>query len=255
MEDGGCPRFPRDKGIVVDSIVVEPMTEEFILWRCLHDGPLSCNTIDQLPADGPIPWERYRKRNIPLLEKLSRAYGAYAIVAREGSRIVGQLRFYPKAVLDMKGSADLCLQQDYPAGPADDFANIDFAALAHIEDKTLVVHCLMTGSSQQKENPLQRKGLGSRMVRALIQWAKDKGWDRIEADSFEDIPIIYEVTGSAGHAFWEKLGFSVVGRHPHPALREPELNSFVTTLVEQAKAAGISPERAKDQIVMRRELK
>jgi hypothetical protein len=241
----------------MDNVVVEPMSEEFILWRCLHGGPLTHSAIDQWPPDSQLPWERYRKRNVPLLVKLTRTYGACAIVARDGDRIVGQLRFYPRAVLDMieKGSDNLCLQQDYPAGPADDFADSDFPPLAQIEDKTLVVHCLMTGSPQQKENPLQRKGLGSRMVRTLIQWARDSGWDRIEADSFEDIPIIYEVTGSAGHTFWEKLGFSVVDRHPHPALREPELNSFVTTLVEQAKAAGISPERAKDQIVMRLDLR
>jgi hypothetical protein len=31
---------------MIEDIVVEPMTEEFILWRCLHGGPLSCKTID-----------------------------------------------------------------------------------------------------------------------------------------------------------------------------------------------------------------
>ena len=41
----------------MDNVVVQPMTEEFILWRCLHGGPLLCNTIDQLPADSPMPWE------------------------------------------------------------------------------------------------------------------------------------------------------------------------------------------------------
>ena len=238
----------------MDNVVVQPMTEEFILWRCLHGGPLSRNTIDQWPPDDPMPWERYRKRNIPLLTKLTRTFGACAIVARDSDRIVGQLRFYPRTVLDMKGSAGFCLHQDNPAGPADDFADIDFPPLAQIKDKTLAIHCLMTGSPQQKENPHQRKGIGSRMVKTLIQWAKSSGWARIEADAFEDVPIIYEVTGSAGHTFWEKLGFSVLGRHPHPALREPELNSFLTTLVEQARAAGISPERAKDQIVMRLDL-
>jgi len=242
----------RKKDIIMEDVVVEPMTEEFILWHCLHGGPLSCYTIDQWAPDSQMPWERYRKRNIPLLEKLTRIYGACAIVARDGGRIVGQLRFYPKAVLDMKGSAGFCLQQDYSAGPADDFAGNDFPPLAQVKDKTLVVHCLMTGSPQQKENPHQRKGIGSRMVRTLIQWAKENGWERIEANSFEDVPIIYEITGCAGHTFWKKLGFSVVGRHPHPDLRDR--NPFVIMLEEQAKSAGISSERAKDQIIMRLDL-
>jgi hypothetical protein len=109
----------------------------------------------------------------------------------------------------------------------------------------------MTGSPQQKENPYQRKGIGTRMVRALIKWAKANGWERIEADSFEDLPIIYEMTGSAGYKFWEYLGFRIVDRHPHPALQDrSEFAGFVTALEEQAKAVGISPERARDRLIV-----
>jgi len=234
---------------MIEDVVVEPMTEEFILWRCLHSGPLSYNTIDQWPSDSPMPWGRYRQRNVPLLAKLTRTYGACAIIARDGDRIVGQLRFYPKAVADMEGAGGLCLQQDYPAGPADDFAGNDLPAPARIEDKTLAVHCLMTGSPQQKENPYQRKGIGTRMVRTLIQWAKARGWDRIEVKAFEDLPIIYAITGSTGHTFWEKLGFSIADRYPHPDLQGQD--PFVITLEEEARAVGIPPERARDELVMR----
>ena len=131
---------------MIEDVVVEPMTEEFILWRCLHGGPLARDTIDQYPPGGTIPWERYRERNIPLLVKITRTYGACAIIARDGDEIVGKLRFYPKAVCDLEGAGSLCLQQDHPAGPVDDFADRDFPALAQIADKTLVVHCMMTGS-------------------------------------------------------------------------------------------------------------
>jgi hypothetical protein len=234
---------------MIDDVVIEPMTEEFILWRCLHSGPLSSATIDQWPSDSQIPWERYRGRNIPLLIKLTRTYGCCAILARDGNRIVGQLRFYPKVVSSMASAGSLCLQQDYPAGPADDLADSDLPALAQIVDRTLTVHCLMTGSPQQKQNPYQRKGIGTRMVRTLIQWARANGWERIEAHSFEDIPIIYEITGNAGHTFWEKLGFTVVDRHPHPDLQER--NPFVIALEEQAKSLGIAPKRARDRLVMR----
>jgi GNAT superfamily N-acetyltransferase len=237
---------------MLDDIAVEPMTEKFILWRCLHGGPLSRETIEQLPAKSELPWERYRKRNLPLLTKLIRTYGTCAIVARVGEQAVGMLRFYPKAVWDMAGAGGLCLQQDSPSGPVDDFAAKPFPSLAQIEDKTLVVHCLMTGCARQKEHPYQRKGLGTRMVTTLIEWAMMKGWEHIEASAFEDLPIIYGITGSAGRAFWEKLGFSLVGRRPHPDLQEP--GEFVTILKEQAKAAGIPPDRATDQLTMRLDL-
>jgi GNAT superfamily N-acetyltransferase len=241
-----------NKDIMVKGVLIEPMTKEFILWRCLHGGPLSCATMEQLPSDSQMPWERYRKRNVPMLVKLTRTYGACAIVARDGDRIVGTLRFYPKAIWNMEGAGGLCLQQDDPAGPADDFADYDFPAPAQIGDKTLAVHCLMTGCAQQNENPYLRKGISTSMVRTLIQWAKANGWERIEANSFEDIPIIYEITGCAGHTFWEKLGFSVADRYPHPELREQ--NPFVIRLEEQARSMGISPAKARDQIVMRLDL-
>ena len=243
---------------MVEDVVVEPMTEEFILWRCLHDGPLSRETIEKWSSASTWPFERYRRRNVPLLMKLTRTYGACAIVARDGDEIVGQLRFYPKAVRDLEGAGGLCLQQDPPAGPAADFADSDFPAPAQIQDKTLVVNCMMAGSSQQKANPYQRKGIGTRMVRALIEWAKANGWERIEADYFEDLPIIYEITGCAGHTFWEKLGFRLVDRHPHPELQggseEAECVEFIKTLEEQAKSVGIPPARAIDRLVMRFDL-
>ena len=229
---------------MLEDVVVEPMTEDFILWRCLHGGPLSRKTIDQ--------WPDYRSRNRPLLKKLIQTYGTCAIVARDGEKVVGQLRFYPKVVRAMNGGW-LCLQQDQPAGPSDEFAESDFPEPASIEDKTLSVHCMMTGSSQQAENPYQRKGIGTRMAKALIQWARENDWEHIEADAFEEIPWIYEITGSAGYTFWEKLGFYIAERHPHPHLQEGQ-DEFVEKLEEQAEAAGISPEKAKDRIVMRLDL-
>jgi len=113
---------------MVENVVVEPMTEEFILWRCLHGGPLARDTIDQWSSAGKMPWERYRERNIPLLEKITRTYGACAIIARDGAEIVGQLRFYPKAICDLEGGGGLCLQQDYPAGPLTTSATPTFQA-------------------------------------------------------------------------------------------------------------------------------
>lgn len=243
---------------MIEDVLIEPMTQDFILWRCLHGGPLSSATMDQWPAGSPLPWELYKKRNVPLLDKLTRTYGACAIVARDGNRVVGLLRFYPKAVWNTEGAGGLCLQQDYPSGPGEDFVKNDFPPLSRIEDRTLAVHCLMTGSSQRQENPFQRKGIGSRMAACLVRWAAANGWDRIEADAFEEIPVIYEITGCTGHRFWEKLGFSVANRIPHPDLQFDNAKArdpFVTALETQAKSAGIPPERAKDKIVMRLDLR
>jgi len=241
---------------MIDNVIIEPMTEDFIVWRCLHSGPLSRESIDRRSSTDKMSFDHYRERNTSLLEKITKTYGACAIVAREGEEIIGQLRFYPKAICELEGAGGMCLQQDHAAGPTEDFADSDFPPPSLIENKTLVVHCMMTGSSQQKENPYQRRGIGTRMVKALIEWAKANDWERIEADSFEDLPIIYEITGSAGHTFWKKLGFHLVDRHPHPELQDrSQFSEFITTLEEQAKSIGIPPERANHRLVMRLELK
>jgi hypothetical protein len=98
----------------------------------------------------------------------------------------------------------------------------------------------------------KRKGIATQMVRTLTAWARENEWTAIQANSFEDIPILYQWTGCAGHTFWEKLGFHAADRFPHPAFRER--NDFVAKIEEQAKAMGIGPERARDRIVMRLDL-
>ena len=99
-------------------------------------------------------------------------------------------------------------------------------------------------------------GVHRSTIKKYRQWAEANNWDCIEADAFEDIPIIYEIAGGAGITFWEKLGFQIVDRYPHPHLQQPnEHNEFVTTLKKQAKSIGIPPEKATDKIVMRLNLK
>ena len=237
---------------MIDKVVIEPMTDDFIVWRCLHNGPLTQENIDMWPAEEKTSFDHYRERNTSLLKKITQIYGSCAIIARIGEKVIGQLRFYPKAICELKGAGGLCLQQEHTAGPSIDFADSDFPPPSQINDKTLVVHCMMTGSSLQKDNPYQRKGIGTRMVKALVEWAKANNWERIEAESFEDLPIIYEITGSAGQTFWKKLGFQLVDRHPHPELKDRSQHSeFITTVEEQARAIGISPERARHRLIMR----
>jgi hypothetical protein len=98
----------------------------------------------------------------------------------------------------------------------------------------------------------KRKGIATRMARTLMHWARENGWEAIQTNAFEDIPILYEVTGCAGHTFWEKLGFHVVDRFPHPHLQERD--EFVVKVEEQATSMGIDRDRARDCLVMRLDL-
>jgi len=237
---------------MTDHLVIKMMTSESPHWRCLHRGLLPLDGIDQRPVDDDLPWGRYYHRNRKLITKLTQRYGSCAVLALDDDKIIGHLRFYPSAVWNMKGAGYLCLQQDFPGGPGDDFADRDFPTREQLNEQTLKVHCLMTGSPAQAENPYQRQGIATTLVKTLIGWAKTNDWQRIEADSFEDLPLIYESTGNAGRTFWEKLGFKIADRFPHPQLCEyPE---FAAQLKEQAKSAGVDANKACDSILMRLEL-
>jgi hypothetical protein len=240
---------------VLGDVVVEMMSSGFILWRCLHGGPLTTQTIARPSPHLPVPWERLRARNLPFLKRMTDVYGSCAVIARDGDQIVGQLRFYPMAVCEMAAPGPaLCLQQEFPGGPADDFSEKDFPPLDQIADKTLFVHCLMTGSPHQKDNPYQRKGLGSRMARTLIGWARSQGWREIEVHAYADLPCVYARTGQAGRTFWEKLGFHVVESAIEPAFAQSTHDGFVGLLLKEAADRGMDAEAAKTRYTMRFDL-
>src|SRR4030042_234310 len=140
------------------------MKEDFVLWRCLHGGPISRRTIDSLPPNLEVDWPFVRVRNIPLLRKLTHTYGACAILAHDGDDVVGTLRFYPKALCSFEEGAGFCLQQRPPAGPNDDLAARKFPLLEKLADQTLFVHCLIIASPTGDPNRFRRKGLATRLA-------------------------------------------------------------------------------------------
>jgi hypothetical protein len=237
---------------VLSDVVTEMMSSELILWRCLHGGPLTSESIERPQPDPRLPWAQFRARNVPFLSKLTEVYGGCAVIARDGEHVVGHLRFYPKAICQMAAPGPgLCLQQTFPCGPADDVVERTFPPLAQMADKTVFVHCMMTGSSQREDNPYQRKGIGSRLVGTLIEWARPRGWSTIEATAYADLPCVYAITGQAGKTFWEKLGFHVVEAAIEPAFLEADNDGFVRGLLNEAADRRMDATAAKTRYTMR----
>ncbi len=238
-------------GMVLDRLVIEPMGEDLILWRCLHAGPICAANLDDPPPNPGVDWPSTRTRNIPLLRKLMQAYGACAITARDGPEVVATLRFYPKALCSFgESGAGFCLQQKAPYGPADDRALWDFPSLCDLSDKTLFVHCLLVASPAREPDLYRRKGVASGLVRELVRWAGERGWHAIEANAYEEIPLLYDIGGVAGRRFWQKLGFSVVCKDTEPAIR----GELYEAILKSALSVGIPAERVADRYRMRLEL-
>ncbi len=237
---------------MINQLIVEPMRYDVLLWRCLHGGPINADNLENPERNGAVDWDFCRVRNIPILRKLIRTYGTCAMLARIGDSVVGTLRFYPLWLCptDAEG-AGFCLQQCYPAGPREAVASGAWPSLQELERKTLFVHCMMVAAIDGDQNRIRRRGIGSEMVRGLIRWATEQGWQSIEADAYEEIPMLYAMSGTAGRRFWRRLGFRVVGRDTEPALRGDLLRAVQKSAID----AGVPAERAADRFRMRFELR
>ena len=236
------------------KIVVEMMSENAILWRCLHRGSLTIDSIERYDREGDTPSAKFRARNLLLLRNLINTYGTCAVVARVGDRFVGHLRFYPRAVRELaERGLGMCLQQEFPYGPANDFGRTRFPPLEEIEHKVLLVHCMMLTSGGPEEESFRRKGIGTEMARRLIAWATANGWHAIEATAYVGLPIVYAISGQAGGGFWEKLGFRLVRTDREPVLEEE--SDFVLKMRDEARVRGLDPATIRNKYTMRLDIR
>jgi hypothetical protein len=237
----------------IHMVEIRPMDSNFILYRCLHGGPMNRETIGRLnETDNGDWWEEMmaNKRfdvNTQFLRKVINVYGSCGILAWDDDDVVGCVRFFPQALLDMMGVESLCMQQKPPYGIHPDVLEMDFPTADEAKRKPLRVNCMMTCPPSQKEYSYRRKGVGSAMIRELISWARENKWSSVTAKAYNDLNAIYEITGQAGRMFWEKLGFSVVFQ----AVAEEISGDFLKLLEEQAVAAGLEKSEARTEYVMR----
>jgi hypothetical protein len=238
---------------MIPGLKIRAMDRDFILYRCLHGGPLTPDSIGQLNStDNPQWWADMQSQsrfelNRRFLLRVIETYGSCAVLAWDENRVVGQMRFFPGALLDSFGIESMCMQQGHPCGVSPEIIQAEWPALKEARRKPLFVNCMMTGSPCQPENPYQRRGLASEMVRELVRWARETRWPAIEAHAFSDLPAIYEITGQAGRLFWEKLGFSTVSQKRNPLV----MGDFLQLLVRQAAERGMPAVEAGTEYRMR----
>ncbi|MBN2583274.1 MAG: GNAT family N-acetyltransferase [Planctomycetes bacterium] len=199
----------------------------------LPPHPWSDETILAVTAGGARVSEGYSGRaGQEFMREMIRRYGTCAMLAWEDGRVVGQLRFYPLTIGHLLAKSR---PKDLPGAPE------RFEA----DPTVLYVQCVMTsrpyfagrGSGSLGLYPAQggapdlvaeadgtkryrtaeesgaRRGVGQKLVRALVEWARDHGWKRIVVHAHADIDFMYGEYGIGGKAFWEKAGFRVTRSH------------------------------------------
>lgn len=181
----------RPKDITVDGIpvVIKPMDTGFFMADREPKGvevSVGCR-VHAKPEQWPNPMY------VTYYRKLTENYDACAILAWQEQTVIGFLPFLPTECgmllphcLHYVAEGGMAAVRAFSPVPKD-----------NMRQRFLQTHCLSV------KQTMRRKGLGSKMVRYLIEWAIANEWQRIEGWAFEKsnfgwLPDI---------VFWEKCGF------------------------------------------------
>ena len=179
------------EAITIDGIpvTIRPMDTGYLMADREPDGvevAVGCRAYAK-PEQWPNPMY------VTYYGKLTKAYGACAILAWQAQSVVGFLPFVP-----IECGIDLphCLHYV----DAEDMAAVEtFSPVPkeQMRQRILKTHCLSVKPT------MRRKGLASRLVRYLVEWAKANEWQRIQGWAFEksDFAWLPDII------FWEKCGF------------------------------------------------
>ena len=257
-------------------VEIEAMDEDYIMLDCLHDGPADtsiCEPDGDLEPGGlpSHPWSDKTIRELAseypeishgscgeypgvtrefMVEMIQR-YETCAILAWEGARIVGIIRFFPLSIAHIIANAPRREPSVMAAGSS---------TLFEPDPKTLWVQCVMTSrayasakkiaggtgaASRTMKEAGGRRGRGLKLVLSLVSWARERGWKRIVKHTNADLDCWYGISGNAGKALWQKAGFKVIGTsYDEPPKDKGSLNGWRVAVESQARAMGMSKTEA-----------
>jgi len=179
-----------------------------LLCRCMHGGPVPLDGASSaLPEVSQDAVETF-------LKVMINKYGSYAVLVLDGDHIVGVLWFYPEIVSEQLGVGHTaCIQEEHNV---EAIARLDLESLPSMEDlpdKSLRIECMMVVHEYDKskvKTDYTGRGIGKRMVKTLVAWAKDNGWKRIIARAIPDIKPLLLWSGSYSVERYKALGFRVI---------------------------------------------
>ena len=167
-------------------IEIKEMADDYILDRCPLGAPLD----PAAPPQDTYPGYAGRARDVRrrFFTQVRKRYGNCAFLAWEGGAVVGFLIFLPKPVARKLGLYAL---------PPDE-----------LDDRTLVYTCMQFAPDYRSQ------GLGTRLVKALVAWAKENGWQRIEVHGVGAGAEEEDWRWGWALPKWQRLGFAPIGDAP-----------------------------------------
>jgi len=191
------------------------MDETRVLPYCLHGGPIPVSDLAH-PEEARARVEA--EKGLPhgpiveFLRGVSRVYGACGVMAVDGDVVIGKIRFAPVSLFPAITSA--CVQSEDGVSA---IAAIDLKRLTPKEDlspKSLFLWCI------QIVPEYGRQGIGMNLLTFMIAWARENGWEEIQALASRHIRPLLDWTGLPSIDRLRRLGFREVGHSVNDELRK-----------------------------------
>jgi len=148
-----------------------PMDKSFLLFRCVHFGPLGPSNIEKMPVNIPDLTKGQLERNRQFFARITEAYGACAMLAMEGDLVVGHARFYPQMICDQ---CQFCCQ-DPKYGITQQMVEMDLPAIENPVDRILRIDCFLV------HKDYRGRGLSHALLDGIVEWARAHDWKVVRA--------------------------------------------------------------------------
>jgi GNAT superfamily N-acetyltransferase len=123
--------------------------------------------------------------------------------------VIGKMRFTTREMWDAVRQAGgwICVDNNLTAPALRKFADEQLDRLLASQSRALWISCFNIGHSDAR---YQGQGIAKAMVEFLKQWARERGWRRLEACS---VPDVVPEAALGGHVLrrgaWERRGFHI----------------------------------------------
>lgn len=155
---------------------IRAMDKDFVLFRCIHWGPLSPSNIETAPAEIPNLLDGQFERNRRFLTRAIDAYGSCGMLAMDGDFVVGHIRFYPQIICDQHR---FCCQDPNNA-ITQEMVEMNLPTLDNPADRILRIDCILVHEDYRGQ------GLTHALLDGVLDWAKNNNWTAVRAWASSD---------------------------------------------------------------------
>ena len=192
---------------------ISHMNADFILYCCLHCGPVNASTIDEkctLPDDQAA-------RNKQFLTRVVETYGSCGMLVEEKGLVIAHARFYPHFIHDQ---FDFCCH-DPNHMITEEMVRMELPRLEKLKERSLRITCFFVHADYRGQ------GLSHKLIAAILEWAKANEWQRIRCFASYNNHFLASEFCTPMLQTYKKFGFKQL-----KVVTMPELTDFLEKMKE-----------------------